>query len=78
MGYKKHNWKRFGDSETIFEIRIREDFGKDIDFFRGNNNREFTKILKILSQKYNITPDSDFIEVIADIHKIKLTIIKDD
>jgi hypothetical protein len=54
MGFKKHQWIPYNyheSGEIIAELRIRENFGKDLDFFRFGKN-DLDKIIKILKQNY--------------------------
>lgn len=54
MGYKKHNWVRWGGGGTVIEIKILDETGTKMDFFRANNNEDVKRILKIIKTKYNL------------------------
>ena len=49
--FKKHNWVKYGSQDVVIEIRVRENYGRDLDFFRGNKS-EFPRIKEILKLKY--------------------------
>lgn len=53
MGFKKHDWKRYGSADLIIEIKVLENYTRKLDYFKCNNNEDFKKILKILKQKYD-------------------------
>ena len=51
MVFKKHNWVKYGSQETILEIKVRENYGKELDFFRCTKN-DFKRIKDLLKLKY--------------------------
>lgn len=54
MGFKKHNWVKYGEKGNIAEITIRDQTGRKIDFFRFNSNNDYKNILGIM-KKYGFT-----------------------
>lgn len=53
MPFKKHNWVKFGNNNGIVvELIIKESSGMKIDSFRFNNNHDYSKISKVLEEKY--------------------------
>lgn len=55
---KKHNWMRYGRSGEIVEIKIKTFEGKDLDFFRCNNQEDFKQVMGILQRKYGYGTES--------------------
>ena len=73
MPFKKHNWVKYGNQTGIVaNIIITEGSGMKIDSFRFNNNKDYSKILNVLEQKYGFkreinneieeTQDKDWLE----------------
>lgn len=56
MGFKKHNWVKYGYQNTlIVEISLSDsDRRGKVDFFKCNNNNDFKRILSILREKYGL------------------------
>lgn len=60
MGFKKHNWIKYGSRGYIVEIKLKESTGSKIDFLTYNSDDKKTeeKILDILNRKYGILTSS--------------------
>jgi len=56
MGFKKHNWMQFGSQEILIEISLKDTSGAKIDFFRCNNKKDYSKIIRIIEKKYGLSP----------------------
>jgi hypothetical protein len=61
MGYKKHDWSKYGYSRqgNILKIEVYDESEKRIDFFFSNNDKRHREIGKILREKYgiNLSPE---------------------
>ena len=52
MAYKKTNWVKFGRQGETIEITVKDSNNSKIDFFRCNNNKDFSRIIDLLDNKY--------------------------
>jgi len=52
MPYKKHKWMKYGGGRNIIEIKVKDEIGKQLDFFKCNNKEAFKIIAEILRDKY--------------------------
>jgi hypothetical protein len=50
--YKKHLWVNYGRRGTIIEIIIRDDSGGKIEMFKSNNQKDYSKALRNIKEKY--------------------------
>ena len=67
MPFKKHNWVKYGNnSNIVVELIIKEGSGMKIDSFRFNNNNDYSKISKVLEEKYGFKR-----EVVKEIEETK-------
>ena len=57
MEFKKHNWIRYGRKGNIVYIEIQEADGAKIDNFKVNNQRDYARIIKMIKDKYNYSPE---------------------
>ena len=57
MSFKKHNWEKYGRNSEVIEIILRDCNGQKVDFFRCNNKEDYKRIIKIIEEKYNFSPD---------------------
>lgn len=57
MGFKKHNWVKYGEKGNVAEITIRDQTGRKLDFFRFNNNSDYQTILGMM-KKYGFSYNS--------------------
>lgn len=52
MAFKKQKWMKYGASERIIEITIKDEMNNKIDFFKCNNNEALKKIIRVIHYKY--------------------------
>ena len=57
MGFKKHNWIKYGRKGNIIRIEIKENDGENIDYFQVNTQKDYAKIIKIIKDKYGFSPE---------------------
>lgn len=50
---KKHNWTDKSGG-FFFKITIEDEFGRKLDWFKGNGKKNFQKILDILDKKFGL------------------------
>ena len=56
MSFKKHNWIRYGRQGTIVKIELCDGSGAKIDSFNTNNQEDYSKIIRLIEQKYGYSP----------------------
>ena len=57
--YKKHEWIKYGRNDNIINIEIKDSTERKIDSFRCNNQEDYTRIMKIIKEKYGYSPEID-------------------
>jgi len=62
LDLKKHNWLKLRDNRKLVEITVRGDTNEKLDFFRVDNNKDYSNILTILKNKYGFKPDIKKVE----------------
>ena len=54
MGFREHNWIKFGGTSDIVEITIRDFNGMKRDSFKCNNADDFARAIKTIKEKTNL------------------------
>lgn len=57
MGFKKHNWIKYGRRGNIIQIDVNESDGAKIDHFKTNNQKDYARIIKLIEEKYGFSPE---------------------
>jgi len=52
MLFQKHNWVKYNSNGIVVNLTLTECSGEKIDSFRFNNNKDYSKILNVLENKY--------------------------
>jgi hypothetical protein len=69
--YKKHFWTDYGRHGTIIEIIIHDSGGERIEQFKFNNQKDYSKVLRIMKDKYGFDFKQDNLEKEKDTDFIK-------
>lgn len=60
MGYKnKSDWINYSRRGEIIEILIRDQSGAKVGTFKANNQKDYSKVLRIIKDKYGYKPESE-------------------
>lgn len=58
MGFKKHAWMNYGSQGEIIEFIIKDGSGSNIDKFKCNNQKDYSRVIHLIKQKYGYSPNT--------------------